>query len=400
MSAVAVGYWLLGEVESAAQTFAEARTLHEQTGNVDGLLGDRLWLGQVFMLHGKLHEAAAAYQQVIEQAALWRGLAIEAMIHRAEVLYEWNALEEAEARLSRAITEADQVIDDVLLARGILSLAYAVQACIRQARGEKEQASALFTQAVTLALQRGHARFVAQTQALQVCWWLAQGHREAVTRWREGYPDVRDAAPTYEEEPGALTLARVLLAEGEAGEALRLLERFRALARTQGRLDSELKILLLSALAQARRGKMEPAVQHLGQALSLAEPEGYVRLFLDEGLPLAPLLRLVLTRWQGQRRAHYVQQLLTLLEAEHPQQAGSALAHDQAARLPPQARRISARELAVLRGLAEGLSTPQMAARLVVSPNTIKTQLASLYRKLDVRTRQEAIAEAVRLHLL
>ena len=120
-----------------------------------------------------------------------------------------------------------------------------------------------------------------------------------------------------------------------------------------------------------------------------------MRLFLDEGPELLPLLRLVLGRRLGQRLARYVQQVLTLLVAEHPEPA-DFLPRD----LLPAGLRISARELEVLRLLAEGLSTPQMATRLVVSPNTVKTQLSSLYRKLDVRSREEALAQAVRFRLL
>lgn len=395
MSALGTGYWLLGEVVEAAQTFREARTLHEQAGNLDALLADHHNLGSVLMWQGKLALAAATNQQVIEQAGPWRSYAILALIHLAEIHYEWNDLDEAEAMLARALAEADQVAEDMLLAQGVLSRAYAVQGCIRQTRGKHAEASALFTQAVAQARLGGHARLPSRMQGLQVRWWLAQGHLEAARRWRESETLARNTTPSFEQEPGALTEARVLIAEGETGEALWLLERFRTYARTQGRLDSELRILALCALAETRRGRTEPAVQHLGQALALAEPAGYVRLFLDEGPPLVPLLRLMLTRWQGQRRAHYVQQLLTLIEAEHPEFAGAVPGN-----LSPATSRISGRELEVLRGLAEGLSTPQLAARLVVSPNTIKTQRESLYRKLDARTREEALAQAARLHLL
>ena len=123
----------------------------------------------------------------------------------------------------------------------------------------------------------------------------------------------------------------------------------------------------------------------------LAEPQGYVRLFVDEGVPMLSLLRLVLSRWKGRGGVGYVRQLLTVLQAEHPEQAGQ---------LPSRQVPLSKRERIILRGLAAGRSTAQMAADLVLSPNTIKTQVSSLYRKLNVHNRQQVLAEALRLHLL
>ena len=390
-SVIGGGYWLVGEVETAWQTLVEARTLHERTGNVNGLLVNTVLLGNVLALQGKLHEAAERYQQVRESTAEGRECAIEATIRQAALFYEWNAFEEAEALLAGALAESSALVGSTLLGRGVLSLASVVQARIRQAQEEHDAASALFTQAVTLAQQQRHARFLAQAQAAQVRWWLAQGQVEAVTRWREGLAGTHKATPSYEEEPGALTLARVLLALGEPEEALRLLDGFRAHARAQGRLGSELEILVLFALAQSTQGQTGQALHTLQQALVLAEPQGYVRLFVDEGVPMASLLRLVLSRGKGKSGATYVRQLLSVLEAEHPEQAGPL-----ASLLVP----LSGRERTILRGLAAGRSTAEMAADLVLSANTIKTQVSSLYHKLNAHSREEAIAEALRLHLL
>jgi LuxR family maltose regulon positive regulatory protein len=214
---------------------------------------------------------------------------------------------------------------------------------------------------------------------------------EVATRWREAWVCTDEATPRYEDEPGALTLARVLIAQGEPEQALRLLDGFRAHARTQGRLGSELEILVLRALAEDAQGQTSQAVQLLEQALMLAEPEGYVRLFVDEGVPMLSLLHLVLSKWKGRHSASYVRQLLSILQAEHPQQAEQ---------LPSLSVPLSPRERLILRGLSAGRSTTEMSAELVVSPNTIKAQVSSLYRKLNVHSREEALAEAMRLHLL
>ncbi len=212
LNAVGGGNWLVGEVAAAWQTLMETRALHERAGRMNGQLGSSLMLGNVLALQGKLHEAGDFYQWVIDAAGKRRGYAIEAEIRQALLWYEWNVLEVAEKYLVHALEEASQIANDMHLARGLLSLAYVTQARIRQARGEQDAARTLFTQAVAVAHQHRHERLLAQAQALQVRYWLAQGEMEFVTRWREGCADMRNAAPTYEDEPGALTLARVLIA--------------------------------------------------------------------------------------------------------------------------------------------------------------------------------------------
>src|SRR2546429_7878861 len=377
-------------MELAWQQVVEARWLHEQSGSLPTLLVNMTLQANVLAAQGRLHEAAERYQQVIEAAAECRANAIDASIRQAGILYEWNAFERAEAHLAGILDESQTLVASTFFARGALSLVYLVQARIRQARGEDEAASGLFRQAVTVARQRQPRRFLAQAQAAQVRFWLAHGQEEAVTRWRDAWVRTHDGAPSYEHEPGALSLARVLLAQGEPEEALQLLDGFRVLARTQGRLSSELEILVLCALAEDALGQMAQASQLLEQALTLAEPEGYVRLFVDEGVPMLRLLRLMLARWKGRHGTGYMSQLLSVLEAEHPQQAES-LAGLQ---VP-----LSRRERLILRELAAGHTTTEMAAQPVASPNTIKAQVSSLYRKLNVHNRQQVLAEALRLHL-
>jgi len=123
----------------------------------------------------------------------------------------------------------------------------------------------------------------------------------------------------------------------------------------------------------------------------MAEPEGYVRLFVDEGVPMLNLLRQVAFRGRGKYGDSYVRRLLGVLQAEHPEQAGP---------LPGLLVPLSGRERTILRLLAAGRSTAEMADELVVSANTIKAQLSSLYRKLNVHSREQALSEAVRLHVL
>jgi LuxR family maltose regulon positive regulatory protein len=384
-------HYLQGEMEPAWQQLAEARRLQQQSSSLSTLLLNMTLQANVLAAQGRLHEAVEGYQQVIEVAAESRADAIDATIRQAAIFYEWNDFERAEAQLAGILDESQTLVATTFFARGALSLVYLFQARIRQARGEDEAASARQRQAVALARQRQHHRFLAQAQAAQVRFWLSHGQQEAVNRWRDAWMRTHDGAPSYGNEPGALTLARVLIAEGEPEEALRRLSVFRALARTQGRLSSELEILVLCALAEDAQGQNSQATQLLEQALGLAEPEGYVRLFVDEGVPMLRLLRQVAFRRRGKHGASYVRQLLDVLQAEHPEQAEP---------LPGLLVPLSGRERTILRLLAAGRSTAEMADELVVSANTVKAQLGSLYRKLNVHSREQALSEAVRLHVL
>ncbi len=228
-------------------------------------------------------------------------------------------------------------------------------------------------------------------QAYQVRGWLKLGRTEEAIQWQKAFSFAHDAPPSYPQEVLALTLVRCLLAQGEAGEALRMLERWRRHARAQERTGSEIEMLMLSALAYARQGKAEQAVQLLQQALLLASPEGYVRMFVDEGVPMVALLSLVLSRWKSKPEARYIHALLAVLQAEPPAQGffSPAAPHRE-----PPLEPLSNRERKVLRGLSAGLSNAEIAAELVVSINTIRSQARSIYHKLNVKNRHEAVALA------
>jgi LuxR family maltose regulon positive regulatory protein len=193
----------------------------------------------------------------------------------------------------------------------------------------------------------------------------------------------------------------VLIAQREAARALRLLDGLLALARTQGRLGSELELLVLCALAAQVQGHPEQAVHLLHQALVLGQPAGYLRLFVDAGPALLPVLQRVQDTWPGSPEAAYAHQLLVLLEGAPPGRTDTwALPSASNRSLVPLLEPLSPRERKVLRLLAAGLSNPEIAAELVVSLSTVKTQVSSIYRKLNVHTRKAAITTARSWRLL
>ncbi len=288
--------------------------------------------------------------------------------------------------MRQALTLSQQYENDVLLARSAL-----LQARILQASGQNEQAEEAFLRAVILARQSKHPQLLARIQAYQALWWLSRGNQPLVLRWRETCPLTEEEAPIYEQEEIALTLIRIQLAQGVAVTAERLLIPWHELAHEQGRSGSEIELLALQALACDAQGRVSEALALCHQALLLAQPGRYCRLFIDAGRPMARLLNLLHTQERGKAVATYLDQLL---KAVNTRQEDAAIRTPLTETRDPLLEPLSPRERIVLRLLAAGLSSREMANELVVSINTIKTQLKSLYRKLQASSRHEALATA------
>jgi LuxR family maltose regulon positive regulatory protein len=371
---------------------ADARSLHEQANNLSSILGDTIARGDLLIMQGKLREATDVYAPVPEAAGERQYFAIQALIGLGNIAYECNERDKAETHLERAITLARKTRDTVLLARASLVHARVIQAC-----GDAEHTSEEWASTLLVAQACGYTGIVEQAQAYQVRGWLKLGRREEAIQWQKASSFAHDAPPSYPQEVLALTLVRCLLAQGEAGEALRMLGRWRQHARVQERTGSEIEMLMLSALAYAKQGKAEQAVQLLQQALLLASPEGYIRVFVDEGVPMIALLSLVLSRWKNKPEASSLHALLSVLHAEQPTQGSLApTAPHRKSPLDP----LTDRERKVLRLLSVGLSNAEIAAELVVSINTVKTQARSIYQKLNAKNRHEAVALARHWRLL
>jgi LuxR family transcriptional regulator, maltose regulon positive regulatory protein len=194
-----------------------------------------------------------------------------------------------------------------------------------------------------------------------------------------------------------LTSARLLHAQGRHREALPLLEDLAETAEAAGRTGDLIEILAMQALALWAEGKKERAVGTLAGALTLAEPEGYVRTFVDEGAAMGNLLSATLEAWQrghldaaGRISLSYLARLLAIVAQE-----ATGPAADE--RLPEP---LSRRELEVLALIAAGNSNREIAAKLYVSTGTVKTHINRLYRKLGARSRTQAIARAREMDLL
>ncbi len=243
----------------------------------------------------------------------------------------------------------------------------------------------------------------ARSSALRVAWTrllLAQGDLAGAIRWTTDRGLAADDEPDYPREQGHLVLARVLLAQGLPGPALALLDRLHATAAAQARAGSVIEAGALRALALAASGEEAAAVDTLAGALTLACPQGYVRVFADEGQPMAALLgRLV----AAQRAEHATARLVPLgclsrlLQAFDRQRSGPGL---PAAAVPGMVEHLTARELEVLGLLAAGRSNQAIASELVVTLDTVKKHVTHVLEKLGAANRTEAVTRARQLGLI
>jgi LuxR family maltose regulon positive regulatory protein len=187
----------------------------------------------------------------------------------------------------------------------------------------------------------------------------------------------------------------LLIAQARAAEALPLLTRLLEAAITMERHGDEIRYLVMIALAQHALGNMQAALDSLGQALALAEPQSYVRLFVDEGQPMAELLLFAISKNVA---PEYASKLL----AAFPKNIYDAVQYDQDLTVYQQSlvEPLSEREIEVLRLMAEGCKYKEIADRLVVSINTVRHHTRNVYGKLDVNSRTQAIGRARELNLL
>jgi LuxR family maltose regulon positive regulatory protein len=353
-------------------------------------------LGQVQRAQGRLSTAQRTCLQGLELAAEAGRPTLPAAgvahVGIAEVLYERNELNTALRHATEGVALCGQLGYAQWLVTSLTTLAR-----IRQALGDQTGALEAIGEAERLVPYPAvDIFFPVGVQRARLL--VAQGKVEDAARWcAERGLGVEDE-PSYLREREHLLLARVLLAQGKPDQVLMLLKRLREKAQAGGRSDGEIVILTLQALALQEKGERERAVSIVTQALTLAEPEGYVRTFVDEGPEMAPLLSEVLMVHQRRHlerpdrpSAHYLRKLLAALE-----QAASG----SVSPTPQLPEPLSERELEVLQLIAAGKSNSRIAQELFVTAGTVKTHIRNIYRKLDAHSRTQALVRARELNLL
>jgi LuxR family maltose regulon positive regulatory protein len=376
-----------GAENTASSWFQEA--LRSSTGQGDLLVPvlALCQLAEIALVQGHLHHAAAWYRQALRLACDSAGhaLPIAGLAYQGLglLLREWNDLEAAVQHLRTSIELCTQwaeawALDSYLT----LARVYAAKSDHNAALGATQQAERI----AEILESEVFSEHVAMTRVRIA---LLQGQVEAPVRWACTARVGLESDICAEDESKYLLLARVLLAQGKLNEALLLVGRLLPAVETAGRNGRVIELLALQALALSAQNENNRAMGVLEQALTLAAPGGYVRLFVEWGQPMVTLLQRAHAR---QILPDYTDILLAAF--------GTASAHNGKVKSTSFRDLLTPREQEVLCLLANGASNRAMAEELVVTVGTVKKHLFNIFRKLQVESRTQAIAAASKFTLV
>jgi LuxR family transcriptional regulator, maltose regulon positive regulatory protein len=389
----------------ARKAFEEAKALALESQNTLALVVAHSHLAEIEVSGGRLQRGLAMYREgerLAEELAPRGGPAPAAVSiaysGMAEIHREWNDLDAASDLAWKAVEIGRRGGPGGTVLHGMI-----VMARVRQARGDFEGAFEALAEAEGVMRRTGAPGWVQALDAYRSRLLLAQARAEGrepplepVTRWARAVGLLDDwrrplrnpiFLPVYPKEFAHLTLARLFLARGDHEEALDLLLWLREPAQAAGRLRSVLDMLALEGVARNGAGDRKGAVATLRHALTLGEPEGFIRTFADKGVALADLIEEAAPGHAGPEYTH------RLLEA---------FGRERMASPPVQAllEPLSDREVEVLRLISTGLSNADAGRRLYIAPSTVKKHLENIYSKLGTRNRTQAIARARELGVL
>jgi LuxR family maltose regulon positive regulatory protein len=384
--------WTSGDLETAHRTYAAGMAGVRRAGHISDTLGSAIALADIRLAQGRLREAMRTYEHALQLATeqgepILRGTA-DMYVGMSELHRERDDLPAA----TQALLRSQELGEHTGLPQNRYRWRVAM-ARIREAQGDLDGALDLLHEAERLYMSDFFPN-VRPVAALKARVLVRQGRVGEALGWACEQGLAAEDELSYLREFEHITLARVLLAQAQRSpgdcsirEAFGLLERLLKAAEEGDRMGSAIEILVLQALAHHMRGDIPAALVPLERALTLAEPEGYVRIFVDEGPPMAALLEAAAKR---RIASDYARQLLAaLVKAEDRTPVKQGL-------IEP----LSERELDVLRLLGTDLDGPEIASQLMVSLNTMRTHTKNIYAKLGVNTRRAAVRRAEELGLL
>lgn len=377
-------YFAGDDMQRASQALLELLDIGEKVGQLIIIIPALCDLAAIEKVHGRLHRAeefyARAHQWMVERNALDLRVRCSYEFGLADLLRERNQLDAAHEHVLTGIGYRRRFGGYMLL--GDLPLMR-----ILQAQGDVEGAmKALHAAEQAVQTHPFQLALMIEFRTARVAQWLAVGDIKMASRWAE---ECKGGS-----ELEQIVLARLLLAQNRAAEAQKLLTNQRSLAETGGRTRRLIEILALQAMTLEAQGLSAKAEEALFQAISLAQPEKYMRVFLDLGQPLQKLLERAASR--GVDAGGYVHALLSAFQHERGVDVSSPSAQPAEALIDP----LTERELEVLRLLADGLSNKEIAGKLFVAPGTVKQHLKNISRKLDVHGRMQAVRRGQELKLI
>ncbi len=393
-----ISYWANGDLEAAHGSFGDGIATLKLAGDTDLEISGEYILAGIRVAQGRLREAERAYEQALQIAAdhgepVLLGT-VDLYVGLSELHCEYGDLEAAREYLLRSeeLGELGAIPEN-------RHRPYVAKARIKKIEGDLESTLDLLSEAERLFVKTP-TPVIRPIAALKAQAWVAQGRLAEAQDWvRERGLSVDDEL-SYLHEFEHMTLAKVLIARYRSDQGAKrsidevtgLLERLLKAADEGERTGSVIEILMLQALAHEAQGNIPLGLVPLERAMTLAEPEGYLRIFVDEGEAMRSLLRHAAAEGIA---SSYVQRLLSAFDK--PAQPASSNSTVAIAGL---AEPLSEREIEVLRLIAAGMTNQEIAEQLVVSISTVKTHINRTYRKLEVRTRTQAVARIRQLGIV
>ena len=379
-----LAFWRVGELDAARLRYAAAVQHFVDADFIPDVLGCSLALGDIQVGQGRISGAKAAYEAGLEHARGRPGLrgTADMLVGLSEIHLDRGDVDGADEHL-----EASRQLGEHA---GLPQHAYRWRVAasrLSAARGDYDDALRLLDEA-DVVYNTDFSPAVRPISALRARIHLARGDLSAAKEWVRqrgiGPEDPLDYLSEYDH----ITLARTLVASGDAtslATGISLLDRLLALAKRDERIGSAAEILVVLGRAHQLRGEIAEATSAIEAAIALAEPEGYLRPFLDEGPQVSELVQRA--SLDGAAAAH-ARRILGGASPVVTRSAPTGIVDD-----------LSTRELDVLRLLRSDLSGPDIARELLVSVNTLRTHTKNIYMKLGVNNRREAVSRAAELGL-
>ena len=410
-----MSYWASGDLEAAGRVFADYTLKLRAAGNIPDAIGTTVVLADIRLALGRLHEAIRTIEHCLQFVMDQGGPTSldTAELHRklCELYLEQGNLE-AVAQHLQGCKELGQKADSNVVWRYRW---YITQARLSETQADLDGALVFLEEAESLYI-RTPLPEECPISAVKARIWVAQGRLAQAMEWvREQGLSAEDDL-CYLREFEHITLARILIAQfqndpmdGSFQAVMQFLDRLLRAAEAGSRMGSVIEILLLQALTHQAQGSLPPVLASLGRALTLAEPEGYVRIFVNEGKPMAELLIRMEVKEATPRAKAYIHKLLSAFDQQ--QEIGpsrstykeinrSSIAEKQAVSRQSLIEPLSEREMEVLKLLRTDLSGPEITRELMVSLNTVRTHTQNIYAKLGVNNRRAAVRRAEELDLL
>jgi LuxR family maltose regulon positive regulatory protein len=395
--ALGTAYAYSDEIQQATQNYQKARDIALKAGNPFlGAAAIEMLAGMQIYHQGGLRGAAQNLEQILElgrtKDGSYQPFTGTAHTLLAEVNIEWNNLDAAARLLETGVG---------LIQKGGIQYSLTHTNCtkarLKIALGEMESALEALRDAETASKSSPLMHILIHNYACQVKFALGMGDIETASRWAKADStvmkyEIPKNLPNYLCEVQKIALAHVFLAQGEMEKALETLNDIYIQAETAGRMRHIVEICLLKAIALKELGRSEDAFAAFENCIALAEPEGYVRLFLEAGETIVDLLKMV----RG-RHEEYVSELLASFDGQKVKVESDAVHRPGGEEL---VESLTEREMEVLRLMCEGYSNQDIADEIIVSVNTVKKHTSNIYGKLGVRNRAQAVLRAHEIELI